>query len=166
MQLVLKHYTLRQQQGFGMLEALISIVVFAGGILGIASMQLNGLSLLSNSNSLNVAVLAAADMADRMRANTFGLVDGHYMAITGNEADPACGANCTSEQIAQRDAFDVMIQLNETLNNPTLSVRGLFWGVYTIEITWVEKASTQWGIGNTAPPATQSHAFTFLPEAP
>ncbi len=155
---------LSQHKGFGLIEVLVAIVIFAGGVLGVATMQLSGLSLLSNSNSLNTAVIGASDMADRIRANKSGLDSGAYDNLTGKTTARSCATTCTPIQIAQRDALEILEQLKTTLSEPNLSIINAGNDLYTIRITWTEKAGADWGFAdNVAGNNTQLHSFTFLP---
>lgn len=58
----------RKQRGAGMIEVLVSLLILAVGLLGVLSLQANGLS--SNQRALFVteAQLLAQDMADRIMA--------------------------------------------------------------------------------------------------
>ena len=153
-----------KNKGFGLIEVLVAIVIFAGGVLGIATMQLSGLSLLANSNALNTAVIGASDMADRIRANKSGLENGAYDNLTGKTTARACATTCTPAQIAQRDALEILEQLKTTLSEPNLLILDAENDLYTIRITWTEKAGADWGFAdNVAGDNTQSHSFTFLP---
>lgn len=144
--------------GFGLLEVLIAIVVFSAGVLGVASMQLNGLSMLSNSNALSIAVLGASDMADRMRANPLGVASGAYNAITGSEQAPQCTPTCTPAQTALYDAYHIKTQLTQSLSDAQLSVTGVANGMYTVDVRWTEKVKNSL--------ETKTHRFTFLPYNP
>lgn len=143
--------------GFGMIEILIALVVFAGGILGIATMQLSGLGLLSNSNAINVAVLSASDMADRMRANPLGVEAGNYNNLKGTTS-ASCTTTCSPEQTALFDAYSVKQQLTENLISPTLEITSANDNLYTINITWSEKAKNSSEV--------KEHRFTFMPYNP
>ena len=144
-------------QGFGLIEVLVALLVFAGGVLGIASMQLSGLGMISNSNALSIAVLGANDMADRMRANPLGVDGGAYNAITGAETLPECSA-CTPQQVAQMDAYSIKQQLTDNLSNSTLAVASVGNDMYTVSVTWTEKVKSS--------SETKTHRFTFLPYNP
>lgn len=151
-------HTKNIETGFGLIEVLVALLVFAGGVLGIASMQLNGLGMISNSNSLSVAVIAASDMADRMRANPIGVSNGAYDGISGSENLPSCSTTCTPDQIALIDAFRIKEELSNSLSDPTLTVSSVANDMFTISISWSEK------IKQTS--ETKSHRFTFLPYNP
>lgn len=54
------------QRGFTLLEVLVAIVVLALGLLGLASLQMNGLQSAHSSYQRSVATLAAQDAAERL----------------------------------------------------------------------------------------------------
>lgn len=152
-------------RGFGLIEVLIAIVIFAAGVLGVAGMQLNGLSMLSNSNALNTAVVGAADMADRIRANPLGLESGAYDNVNGKATVSACQGTCTPDQIAKQDAAEILAQLQTNLISPNLTVLNANNGLYTVEVSWTEKENADWSFAdNVVGENTQSHRFTFLPQ--
>ncbi len=76
------------QSGFGMIEILVTVLVFAIGLLGLAAMQIQSLKGTSDSGQRSKAVWLAQEMAERMRANPDGVDDGDYLAA------PANGSNC------------------------------------------------------------------------
>jgi len=146
-------------RGFSLLEVLIASFIFGTGILGIAGLQLKSISMLSNSNSMSVAMLGANDMADRMRANPAGVADGYYDALDGTGyTDPSCGSTCTSSELAQLDAFTVNEQLSSELAEAKLTVVNTGNNVFTVEINWLER------IGNNS--ETKVHRISFLPYNP
>lgn len=80
--------------GFSLIEVLITIVILSFGLLGIASMLLNGMKMNNASYLRSVATQQAYDMGDRIRANSAGAMAGNYNAITYPPA--ATCTNCTS----------------------------------------------------------------------
>lgn len=80
--------------GFSLIEVLITIVILSFGLLGIASMLLNGMKLNNASYLRSVATQQAYDIGDRIRANGAGVIAGNYNAIT-YPAATTC-TNCTS----------------------------------------------------------------------
>lgn len=106
---------LGKQTGFTLLEVLIAIVIFAIGLLGIASLQATGLRQTHNSTLRSVATEQAQAMADRMRANTTAVDAGTYDldGSTGKAMPTAyldgvnCRtATCTSDQLAVYDLVE------------------------------------------------------------
>lgn len=59
----------KRQAGFSLIEVLVTMLVLAFGLLGVAGLLVNGVSNAAASESLSKASQLAADMADRIRAN-------------------------------------------------------------------------------------------------
>ena len=83
----------RHQSGLGMIEILITVLVLAIGILGVASTQVVSLQMNSQSQSRSQAVLLAEDLLDRIRANSDSL--GAY-ALAQDDAQGADGGDCAT----------------------------------------------------------------------
>lgn len=100
-----------RSRGFTLLEVLIAIVIFSIGLFGIAGLQANGMRFTQGSQLRLVAVEQAEAIADRMRANPAGLVEGHYNldgeTLGGeipSEFDVDCRVDpCDREQLAVFD---------------------------------------------------------------
>ena len=94
----------RQQSGFTLIEVLISALILAVGIIGIAGLQ--GVSLRSNQSAFmrSQATAFAYDLADRMRSNISSANAGWYDPATA-AAIAACNsvAGCTPQNLAQND---------------------------------------------------------------
>jgi len=67
-----------RQSGITLLEVLISIVIIAFGLLGVAAMQITGLKNNQSAYYRATANILAYDMLDRMRANKKGIINGSY----------------------------------------------------------------------------------------
>jgi type IV pilus assembly protein PilV len=93
--------------GFTMLEVLISMVIIAFGLLGIAGLQAFALKNNQSASSRLTATTLAADMIDRMKANLVGVSNGNY-----NKPDAAAYAagNIESDCLDSRCEPDVMAQ--------------------------------------------------------
>ena len=85
--------SLAHQSGLGMIEILITVLVLAIGILGVASTQVVSLQMNSQSQSRSQAVLLAEDLLDRIRANSDNL--GAY-ALAQDDAQGANGGDCAT----------------------------------------------------------------------
>ena len=95
------------QQGFGLIEALVALLVISVGLLGIAAMQITSLSQAASAQWLSQAAWYAYDMADRIHANRQVMLQ--YDDIDTNDAptDADCMANtCTPGQMVDADAAD------------------------------------------------------------
>ncbi len=103
----------RSQSGFTLLEVLITLIIMAIGLLGLAGLQTMSLRANHEAYLRGQAVVQAYDIADRMRANRKGIEDGHYSysaAVLGTketkcETAKTAGGGCTTQQMAQNDLF-------------------------------------------------------------
>jgi len=59
----------RRQSGFSLIEVLVTMLILAFGLLGVAGLLVGGVSNAAGSESFAKASQLAADMADRIRAN-------------------------------------------------------------------------------------------------
>lgn len=97
----------KQMRGVSMIEVLVTVVILAVGLLGVAGLQITGLSSGQNAYLRTIATQQAYDMADRMRANLAGVQANNYNAIAGTGTNPNCiSTSCTATQIAQYDAWE------------------------------------------------------------
>ncbi|MCB1919948.1 MAG: type IV pilus modification protein PilV [Candidatus Competibacteraceae bacterium] len=83
----------RLQHGFTLIEVLVTVVVLAIGLLGLAGLQATALKYNSTAYQRSQAVILAYDIIERMRANqTQGVLE--YLACH-------LGGSCTG--VAQQD---------------------------------------------------------------
>lgn len=95
----------KYHDGISLIEILVSVIVLALGLLGLASLQANSTRYNHSAYLRSVAVSQANDMIDRMRANQNGVDNGDYNGVSGIPSNPGC-TSCTSAQTAQRDLFE------------------------------------------------------------
>ncbi|PJF38782.1 MAG: type IV pilus modification protein PilV, partial [Phototrophicales bacterium] len=100
--------------GFSMIELLVTMLVFAVGLLGIASLQTQGMNVTRDAELMGKASILASSMVDRMRGNldfTAGYVgiDGTDKTCLDADADVP-EPSCTPEQ-------EEMIQWNDTIQS-------------------------------------------------
>ncbi len=144
-----------QQTGFTLVEAMVSLVVLAVGMLGVAALYVESLRSDHMSVSYTNAVTMAADMADRIRANALG-VNGYIGAGNGNGT--AGGNNncvngivdCTPAQLAADDLFwwyEDVKNLMPVGRSATVAVANNTPAApidqYTITLTWPERGQVQ-----------------------
>ena len=125
------------ERGFTMLEVLVTLVVLAIGLLGVASLQLNSLRYASMSAGRNQAAMFAEDMAERIRANP----SGDY-AVNGAAVNCYTAA-CDDDQRALFDLAEVRLQLQTPamggLQNGQLTVAAPASGGYVVTVNWNER---------------------------
>jgi type IV pilus assembly protein PilV len=68
----------QSQYGITLIEILVSIVIFAIGLLGVAALQIVGLKNTHSSSLHTQATTSATDILDRMRINRSAALAGDY----------------------------------------------------------------------------------------
>ncbi len=112
MQIAQKHRMLRQklQRGVTLIEVLVTVIVLAIGLLGIAGLQLNSLRFTYSAYQNSQATIMTNDVLDRMRANRPAAETGAYnIALGSTPGTASCvgtGANCTFATMASADLFE------------------------------------------------------------
>jgi len=148
----LKSLALRvSQNGFSMIEILISLVIIAIAMLGAAGLQLNVMRLNSGSQSRTQAIFLAADMAERLETNKVGAVAGSYnMPAPWTNVSSVANTDCTLTTCDPPSlaAWD----LSTWGQSIALLLPNACWGVttatvanpitYTIHIGWVDHSDS------------------------
>lgn len=93
------------QNGFTLIEVLITIIVLAMGLLGLAGMQAVAQRANHTAYLRSQAAMQAYDIADRMRANLPGVTAGAYNSISGIQIASNCESTmCIPTDMAKYDA--------------------------------------------------------------
>ncbi len=150
------------QTGFTLVEVLVTLVIFAFGMLGVAGLQLVSLSNMDSAQYRSVASLKASEMAERLRANSGTNYDG----VTGE--DKQCRAShysnsnaapsiCTPSELASDDIWDWGSELAGRLpsgvgvvcrdstpddGTPALPACDGVGNAMSIKVFWTEKPKT------------------------
>lgn len=129
-----------KEHGFGLVEALVALVVISVGMIGIAALYGQGLSASRTAFYRTQAVYLASDLADRIRVNRRG-----GASYTGAGADHNCDAgdnnDCTPAEMAEHDVAAWRAQVASVLPGPgvgTVVPTGTTPPTYTITVTWQE----------------------------
>jgi type IV pilus assembly protein PilV len=102
----------RRVGGVTLIEVLVTMVIVAVGLLGLAGMQVRGLSIQKDAHGRALATQLAVDIADRMRSNSAGVSNygfvapyptGTYTPAPVTQCDETAAAPCTAVQQAQYD---------------------------------------------------------------
>ena len=92
-------------RGFGLVEALASVLLLSFCALAYAALQLRGLAANSSAMWRTKAAVLSYEMADRVRANRAGFSAGAYNSLTTPTAVTSCGttSSCTPANMAALD---------------------------------------------------------------
>jgi type IV pilus assembly protein PilV len=101
-------------RGFSLIETLVALVVMSVGLLGVAALHVDSMQRGQEGLFLTRAVLLAADMGDRIRANPLGGEDyaidwqqqpapADVCADTADGPAPGWPAGCDPTQMAKYD---------------------------------------------------------------
>lgn len=97
---------MRKQQGFGLIEALVSMLILTVGLVSVAMLQMNAIKRNQQAQFQAIVLAQAQNIIDRMNQNPTGLTNGAYDNVSGIPANPNCTtATCTEAQIAQQDLY-------------------------------------------------------------
>ncbi|MGQ9427295.1 type IV pilus modification protein PilV [Gilvimarinus sp. F26214L] len=106
--------SLRKQSGIGLIEVLIAMIIFALGILGLASMQLSAKRTAYDALQRSIATNLARDVLERIRSNpspaalaVYGAADEIGGATLGSEPTPTCSSEATECEPAQLATHDL-----------------------------------------------------------
>lgn len=135
----------RRNRGYSLIEVLIAFFVLSVGLMGIAALHLGSLRDNGSAALRTRAIVLAADMFDRIRANGSALEGNLYSAATGSYGtDNGCfstattvAAPCTPAEMAAHDIYQwkrLIADVDDTgINPPT----GLPEGTASITVTTV-----------------------------
>lgn len=98
------------QHGFTMIEVLVTVIVLAIGLLGLAGLQINSLRFTYSAYQTSQATILGTDIIDRMRANRAAADTGAYdIALGVNPSAASCvgaGVTCPPAGMAAADLFE------------------------------------------------------------
>jgi type IV pilus assembly protein PilV len=127
------------QRGFTLIEVLITVVVLAIGLLGLAGLQLNGLRFTHSAYQTSQATIAAYDIIDRMRVNRLAAENGAYDIALGAMPTAAnctgSGLSCNPNTLAAADLTEWKQTIAATLPAGDGAVQRV-GGAFVITIRW------------------------------
>jgi len=128
------------QKGFSLIEVLITVLVLAIGLLGLASLQANSLVGNQQSYMRSQATSLAYDMTDRLRANKRAALDGDYDTGFGNAV--ACAIPEGGGTVAEDDleSWRIALACALTEGRGAIDVDNAT-GIATISVRWTHGRS-------------------------
>jgi type IV pilus assembly protein PilV len=147
----------KTQRGFTLIEMLIAIVIFSIGMIGIALLQVRGMSYTKDAGSRSQATILGRALADRMRSTMqlaiqspiIGNVDGMETVDYRYPGSPSCPSACPLQVHATADIAWMVAEIANALpppvtGDPLRIVRATAPSqLHTITITWSEAGVNQ-----------------------
>ncbi len=134
------------QRGFTLIEILVTVIILAIGLLGIAGLQLTGLKYNQGAYHRSQVIVLTNDITDRMRANRDAALAGAYEITIGTDANGAsCDgavAICDPSAIANADLAAWKQALADNLPSGDGSIERI-GNVFTITIQWDDSRGQQ-----------------------
>jgi type IV pilus assembly protein PilV len=109
----------RPQVGFTLIEVLVTVIILAIGVVGVASLQISTYSQLRSSHNMATASMLAGEMADRMAANSAQVLANNYNHIADLSTPKDCAAAaCTAAELAAYDVNQWQTKITRGSNAP------------------------------------------------
>jgi type IV pilus assembly protein PilV len=124
-----------RQRGFTLIEILVTVVVLAIGLLGLAGLQATSLRFNNSAYHRSQATSLACDMADRMRVNRQAALGGAYDGQACNDPPLACAVVAPAGDLDQQDleAWCNALTCTLPLGTGSITRNG---DVFTINVRW------------------------------
>lgn len=147
----------KKQKGFTLIEAMIAVVVFSFGLLGVAGVMLVAVKSNHNGYMRSQATFLAHSIVESMRGNSTGVwnnnYNGTYQGYT-SVASRCTSTACSCADIASRDTQKWSNKITNTLTNGAGSITCVpsvaygsyscgeadqpYLGLCTVTVTWNE----------------------------
>lgn len=141
-----------KEQGFTMIEILVTLFILAIGLLGLAGLLFEGMRNNQGAYLRTQASVLAYDMADRMRSNKAEAQSGSYggfsTANVQSTTPPTCAsqaAGCTRSDQVTLDQIEWTLLVQGTGNDMAMLPGGVGTiahdaasGIYTVSVQWNE----------------------------
>lgn len=159
--------TFNRHRGFTLLEVLISMLILAIGLLGMAALMVSSLQANQGAALRSTATILSYDIADRMRSNIDTVATRAYASAVSNPADaalPACHADelgCGPADRVQEDLF----QWNDSLQDipgATGFISRINDNNYCIAIFWNEAVEADALASSPCGEASAGRAFVTM----
>lgn len=120
------------QQGVGLVEVLVALLILALGVLGFAALQLRALDAAQEASEHTVAMNTARDLAERIRVNRTALLEYKTAINDKTEIDTCIGTTnittpkalaipkCNANTMAQHDSAEILAKAS--INGQTVII--------------------------------------------
>ncbi len=145
---------MKKNNGFTLIEVLISMLILSVGLLGLAALQMTSLRQNLSAYHRTQATQLAYDIADRMRVNIDEAKLGSnsvYVKKTSSSANKKTSCTtvasvCSPAQMAEQDLYEWYDRLGAVLPNGLgiiESIGTIDKRLFTIKVSWNDKNKTK-----------------------
>lgn len=133
-----------RNDGFSMLEVLITVLILSFGLLGMAALITTGMRSNHIAHYRSIATQQTLSIADRMRANLAGVRAGAYDSLDNSTpTNPDCNTKaCNETEMATYDHFQWNTANSQLLPGGVGTVTKNATGEFSINISWTEKGES------------------------
>lgn len=135
--------SLQREKGFTLIEAMIAVVVFSFGLLGVAGVMIVSVKNNHNGYMRSQATFLAHSMIEMMRKNSWSLWNNTYNGTFGHPATfvslaTTCdaGSPCNATGVANRDTQLWANMLLQTLPQGAGTINCVQTGAAPIAVAW------------------------------
>ena len=122
-----------RQKGVGLIEVMVGVLIFVGGVMAVAGMQSKAIRTNHDAIQRSQAVWMANATAELMKLNPAGLASSAYQNAASRAssnlnsycpvAPPPCiGSTCSSDQMAEFDVHNLMCSSVNTIIEPRIEI--------------------------------------------
>ena len=139
--------TINYQNGVGLIEVLVAMLILAIGVLGFIALQYRAIEATSESGYRVQAINIARDLAERVRINR-GVVD-TYMSEIGTPDKQTVSAkncfttNCSTTELADFDVAQVTVRARSVgMSMNVMECQGNSDGRNCVYVAWGDTSAT------------------------
>lgn len=157
--------TPNRHHGFTLIEVLISMLILAIGLLGMAALMMSSLQANQGAALRSTATILTYDIADRMRSNNATAANSaNYATLNpATAALPAChgsAAGCGAADQVQQDLFEWSANLQAGLPGSNGIIQRINNNNFCVVIFWTEPAEV--GTGTPCGQAAAGRTFVTM----
>lgn len=117
-----------------MLEVLVTLVILAIGLMGLAFLQAQGLHLNTSAYTRTQASILAGDIIDRMRLNTASA--SAYATTSFSPSPSSCNVTAAPSPNNDRNCWFQLLQTSLPSGTGSITVNG---NIVTVTVSWREQ---------------------------
>ena len=122
-----------RQKGVGLIEVMVGVLIFVGGVMAVASMHSQAMRSTHDSIQRSQALWLANAAAELMKLNPAGLSNNAYQSVAesanknmasfcSRRPVQCIGTSCTPNQMASFDVHDLMCKSSNAIINPAIAI--------------------------------------------